>query len=90
LYERIEDGLNTLPGVTGVTSSNVGLFGGDNTAELWETRVRVQGYPFALDVDTNARFALVGADHFRTLGIPLIGGLEFSQFDFDAAPRWRS
>src|SRR5262252_8329881 len=87
LYERIEDGLSTLPGVTGVTSSNVGLFGGDNTAELWETRVRVQGYPFALDVDTNARFALVGADYFRTLGIPLIAGRDFSQFDAGGAPK---
>jgi predicted permease len=87
LYERIEDGLSTLPGVTGVTSSNVGLFGGDNTAELWETRVRVQGYPFALDVDTNARFALVGADYFRTLGIPLIAGRDFSQLDADGAPK---
>jgi predicted permease len=87
LYERIEDGLNTLPGVTRVTSSNVGLFGGDNTAELWETRVRVQGYPFALDVDTNARFALVGADYFRTLGIPLIAGRDFTQFDAGGAPK---
>lgn len=87
LYQRIEDGLSSLPGVTSVTSSNVGLFGGDNTAELWETRVRVQGYPFARDVDTNARFALVGADYFKTLGIRLIAGRDFAQSDVDGLPK---
>jgi predicted permease len=87
LYGLIENELRAIPGVTGVTSSNVGLFGGDNTAELWETRVRVQGYPFALDVDTNARFALVGADYFRTLGIPLIAGRDFTQFDAGGAAK---
>ena len=87
LYERIQDGLRTLPGVTGVTSSNVGLFGGDKTAELWETHLRVQGYPFGLDTDTNARWANVGADYFRTLGIPLISGREFTVSDADGTPK---
>jgi predicted permease len=86
LYERIEDELRAIPGVLGVTSSNVGLFAGDETAELWETRVRVQGFPFAFDVNTNARFAIVGADYFRTLGIPLIAGRDFTQFDGSGAP----
>jgi predicted permease len=87
LYERIEDELRAIPGVIGVTSSNVGLFAGDETAELWETRVRVQGFPFALDVNTNARFAIVGADYFGTLGIPLIAGRDFTQFDNEVAPK---
>ncbi len=87
LYERIEDELRALPGVTGVTSSSVGLFAGDNTAALWETRVRVQGFPFGLDVNTHARFANVGADYFRTLGIPLISGREFTQSDAEGAPK---
>ena len=87
LYERIEDDLRTLPGVTGVTSSNVGLFGDDNTAQLWETHLRVQGYPYGLDVDTNARWANVGADYFRTLGIPLISGREFTLSDADGTPK---
>ena len=87
LYGRIEDELRALPGVIGVTSSNVGLFAGDETAELWETRVRVEGFPFALDVNTNARFALVGADYFGTLGIPLIAGRDFTQFDAEGASK---
>ena len=87
LYKRIEDQLRAIPDVIGVTSSNVGLFAGDETAELWETRVRVQGFPFAPDVDTNARFSIVGADYFRTVGIPLIGGRDFSQRDAEGAPK---
>src|SRR5262249_27156456 len=87
LYERIEDELRAVPGVIGVTSSNVGLFAGDETAQLWETRVRVQGFPFALDVNTNARFTIVGADYFRTLGIPLMAGREFTQFDAENTPK---
>jgi predicted permease len=87
LYGRIEDELRALPGVTGVTSSNVGLFAGDAVAELWETHVRVQGFPFGLDVDTNARFANVGADYFHTLGIPLVSGREFTQSDAERAPK---
>jgi predicted permease len=87
LYERIEDELRAIPGASGVTSSYVGLFAGDETAEVWETRVRVQGFPFALDVNTNARFRIVGADYFRTVGIPLIAGRDFTQFDADGAPK---
>jgi predicted permease len=87
LYERIEDGLIAFPGVAGVTSSNVGLFGDDSTAQLWETGMRVEGYPFGLAVDTNARFLIVGADYFRTLGIPLISGRDFTQFDAEGTAR---
>jgi predicted permease len=87
LYQRIEDELRRIPGVTGVTSSYVGLFAGDETAEVWETRVRVQGFPFALDVNTDSRFRIVGADYFRTVGIPLIAGRDFTQFDTEGAPK---
>lgn len=87
LYGRIEEELRAIPGVIGVTSSNVGLFAGDETAQLWETRVRVQGFPFALDVNTNARYALVGGDYFETLGIPLIAGRDFTQFDAESSPK---
>jgi hypothetical protein len=87
LYERIEDGLIALPGVADVTSSNVGMFGNDSTAELWETGMRVEGYPFGLDIDTNARFLIVGADYFRTLGIALVSGRDFTQFDAEGTPK---
>ncbi len=87
LYERIEDELRRLPDVTRVTSSNVGLFGDDNTAQLWETRLRVQAYPYGLNVDTNARWANVGADYFRTLAIPLISGREFTVSDAGSTPK---
>jgi predicted permease len=87
LYERIEDALRALPGVISITASNVGVFAGDETAELWETPLRVQGFPYGIDVDTNARWANVGADYFRTLGIPLLSGRDFTQGDTDGTPR---
>jgi predicted permease len=74
LFRRVEEELAALPGVTGVTSSLVPLLAGSN----WGNDVHVQGFPEGPDVDNNARFNEVGAGYFRTLGIPMISGKEFS------------
>ena len=44
LFERLEDELAAVPGVTGVTSSTVGLFAGSN----WGNNVMVQGFAAVL------------------------------------------
>jgi len=76
-FERVEDTLGALPVVTGVTVSLVPLLAGSN----WGSDVSVQGFPGGPDVDQNARFNEVGPGYFRTLGIPLISGREFSRAD---------
>jgi predicted permease len=77
LFHRIEEDLSHQPGVTGVTSSLVPLIAGNN----WGTDVNVQGFPTGPDIDNNSRYNEVGAGYFRTLGIPILSGREFTAGD---------
>ena len=83
LFQQVEDELARLPGVTGVTSDMVGLLQ-DNS---WGTDVWVEGVPTGPDVDNNSRFNEVGPGYFRTLGIPVLAGREFTPSDFTGTPR---
>jgi predicted permease len=83
LFERVEEELAALPGVTGVTAGRVPLLAGSN----WGNDVAVEGFESGPDVDTEARFNLVGAGYFSTLGIPLLAGREFTAADAQDRPR---
>ncbi|HYK88288.1 MAG TPA: ABC transporter permease [Acidobacteriota bacterium] len=83
LFERLEDELAALPGVTGVTSSMVPLLAGDN----WGNDVSVEGYKAGPDTDMNSRYNEIGPGYFHTLGVPLISGREFTRSDGAAAPK---
>ncbi len=83
LFHRVEEELAAIPGVTGVTSSTVPLLAGSN----WGTDVHVQGFPDGPDVDNNSRYNLIGAGYFKTLGVKMISGREFSESDVSNAGR---
>jgi predicted permease len=83
LFERLEDELAALPGVTGVTASMVTLLAGNN----WGYDVSVEGYNSGPDTDMNSRYNEIGPDYFRTLGIPLLFGREFTRSDSVPAPK---
>jgi len=76
-FDQVEDRLAALPGVTGVTASLVPLLSGDN----YGNGVSVEGYPAGPDTDTGSRFDEVTPGFFRTMGIPLIAGREFTRAD---------
>ncbi len=77
LFARAEEELAAVPGVESVTASLVPLLAGSN----WGSSVLVEGFEADLDTDTNSRFNEIGPGYFRTLGIPLLAGREFTAAD---------
>ena len=83
LFERIENDLAALPGVTSVSDSTVPLLSGSN----WGNSVSVEGFKVDPDTNTDSRFNLVGPGYFQTLGIPMIAGRDFTRADALGAPK---
>ena len=77
LFDRVEERLRGIPGVTGVTVSRIPLLAGSN----WGTDVNVEGFPTGPDVDNNSRYNQVGEGYFNTLGVELLSGREFTAAD---------
>jgi predicted permease len=83
LFERTEEELAALPGVTGVAGSLVPVLTGSN----WGNDVSVEGFKKGPDTDANSRYNAVGPGYFRTLGMPLLAGREFTIADGVGAPK---
>ena len=83
LFANVERRLAELPGVTDVTASTVPLLTGSTSG----SSVRVEGFTRDPDADVNSRVNQVGAAYFRTLGIPLLAGREFTSADDARAPK---
>jgi putative ABC transport system permease protein len=82
-FDRAEQEMAAIPGVTGVALSRVPLLAGSNSGN----DVNVEGFPSGPDIDTNSRMNEISAGYFRTLGIPLVAGREFTIADTTGAPR---
>jgi len=83
LFGRMEEELAAIPGVTGVSAAMIPILSGSN----WGTDVSVEGFESGPDIDSNARFNILGAGYFSTLDIPLLAGREFTQADALGAPQ---
>lgn len=83
LFERVEEELAAIPGVTGVTAARVALLANSS----WGNDVSVEGFEAGPDTDTNARTNQVGPGYFGTLGIPLLAGREFAAADAGSTPQ---
>jgi predicted permease len=83
LFEQLEDELAALPGVTSAVFSMVPLLAGDN----WNNGVSVEGFTAGPDTNTSSAFNSVGPGFFKTMGIPLVAGREFTRADAAGAPK---
>jgi predicted permease len=81
-FARMEEDLAAVPGITGVAASMVPLLAGSN----WGSSVSVQGFDSGPDTDTHAYYNEIGPGYFRTLGIPLMAGREFTEADTSGTP----
>jgi predicted permease len=80
-FQRVEEEVRTLPGVTAVTLSTVPVLSGSN----WGNDVAVQGFDAGPDTDSNSRFNEVGPGYFSAMGIPMMAGREFTDADVRGA-----
>ena len=83
LFERLEDELAAQPGVSSVTASLVPALAGSN----WGTSVAVEGFESGPDIDSHSRYNEIAPDYFKTMGIPVLAGREFTRADRLGAPK---
>jgi predicted permease len=82
-FAQLEEALAAIPGVDGVSASLVAVFSNSS----WGSDVVVQGFKHGPDIDANSRMNEVGPGYFRTLGMPLVAGREFTNADAVGSPK---
>jgi len=82
-FARLAQDLEAAPAVTGVSSGLVEIVGNNN----WDNNVNVQGFPKTPDTDVDAHFNGIGPNYFKTLGIPVLQGREFTDADVVGAQK---
>ncbi|HEY7896668.1 MAG TPA: ABC transporter permease [Gemmatimonadaceae bacterium] len=83
LFARLQERLAALPGVTNVSQALVPLLAGNN----WGSDVSVQGFQKGPDTDANSRYNEIGPGYFKTVGITMMSGREFTPSDVAGAPK---
>ena len=83
LFQRLEEELGAIPGVTNVTAAMVPVLAGSS----WGNDVSVEGFQKTPDTDANARFNQVGPGFFGTMGMTLLAGREFSPTEVVGTPK---
>jgi len=83
LFERLEDSLARIPGVTAVTSTEIAPLSGNDSMST----IKVEGYQPKPDENMNPYTNDVGPGYFSAMGIPLIAGRELTRGDATGAPK---
>jgi len=85
LHDRLMTGMRALPGVSAYSTVNPTPLGGSN----YEIGFSVEGRPnpSGLQYPYDCRVTFVGSDFFRTLGVPLRQGREYTPRDNQQSPQ---
>ena len=81
-YDQLLQDIRRIPGVQSVSLAQVAML----TGSVSSRTVQVQGYEPKPDENLNPWTNEVGPDYFRTTGMPLVAGREFTERDVDGAP----
>ncbi len=76
-FDQLAERLATVPGVALVSAATVPAIGGSSDS----TSLAIEGFVPPADDVASSRFSRVGPGYFRTLGIPLVTGREFTNDD---------
>src|SRR5262249_60083718 len=82
-FQDLEHALGAQPGVIAVSDSWVPLLAGSNN----NNDVLVEGFEAGLDTNVSSRVNRVGPDYFRTLGMQILAGREFTDADANGGPK---
>jgi predicted permease len=83
LYDRLTERLAAIPGTKLVSAAIMAAIAGNTASE----NITVPGYAPPTDEAADTNVNAVGSDYFRTMGMPLIAGREFTPADNLAAPK---
>ena len=83
LFDRVTQELSAIPGVSSVSSGTVPLLSGSN----WNNTVSIEGWKRDPDNLASSSFNEVGADYFKTIGVQILSGREFTAADAAGRPK---
>jgi len=83
LFDRLEAELRGVPAVVSVTAATIPIL----ADEGWHNHVQVEGMPSNPDQESSAAVTRTGTGYFRTLGMPLLAGRDFTNDDVAGSPR---
>lgn len=81
-FERVKTSVGSLPGVTSVSLGEVTLFSGEDN----RSKITPEGYTPQGNENNTVSENWVGSNYFKTLGIGLISGRDFTDADAAAGP----
>ena len=83
LFERAENDLAAIPGVSAVAAAMVPLIGNST----WMSSLTVEGFDAGAKKDTNSCLNAISPGFLGKMGIPLVMGREFTERDNLAGPK---
>ncbi len=83
LYDELDAALRSLPGVSSVSSATMAIL----TDSDFQQNLTIEGFDASNGADMHANRSSVSPDYFRTLGIPLLAGRDFTTADAGRAPK---